>query len=175
MFSTLWLSSGSTWHWLALALLWHAARLKDICGPVETGATGGKMLPTLDPMRAVICCISRSSRAFASLVKIWCILFSLPSNSRLIALRASLSLCSSIGTAPVIADIRLVFGTGDDEIDGKDEATRIDSSKSSIFALSSSDCLCAAQVLSYLSLAGPGRLVVPAAPWPGVPLPRLLV
>ncbi len=43
LFSTLWLSSGSTWHWLALALLWHAARLKDICGPVETVATFGKM------------------------------------------------------------------------------------------------------------------------------------
>ena len=111
-----------------------AAMLKDrFCGPVGTGATG-KMLPTLDPMRVVICCIRQSSRAFASLVKI----FSLPSNSRLIALRASLSLCSSIRTAPVIAGIRLVFGTGDVVSDGK-EAERSASSKSSIFALSRSD------------------------------------
>ena len=41
MFSTLWLSSGSNWHLLALALLWHAARLKDICGPGKTVATFG--------------------------------------------------------------------------------------------------------------------------------------
>ena len=41
LFSTLWLSSGSTWHWLALALLWHAARLKDMCGPGKTVATFG--------------------------------------------------------------------------------------------------------------------------------------
>ena len=51
------------------------------------------------------------------------------------------SLCLSIGAAAVIVDKRLVFGTRD-EINGK-EATRIASSKSSIFALSSSDCLCA--------------------------------
>ena len=103
-----------------------AVMLKDrFCGPVGTGTTG-KMLPTLDPMRAVMC---------------WVKIFSLPSNSRLIALSASLSLFSSIGTAPVIAGIRLVFGTGDGS-DGK-EAARSASSKSSIFALSRSDCFCA--------------------------------
>ena len=113
---------------------------KIVCGPVETVAAVGKIcgpvgigatfVLTLDVMRAWICCS-----------KSLCLLLSLPSNSRLIVVMATLSLCSSIGTTAVIADKRLVVGTGD--VSDGEEATRSASSKSSIFALSRSDCFCA--------------------------------